>query len=270
MTHLVAKVSKYIRIYRLFFKNSVMLLAAHRFNLLMSAMANVIWTLGQLFALQFLFEKIDTFDGWTFNELVLLLAFGQIYVYSAFVIFDGNFKQLPKKIIHGQLDRLLTRPINIKFFISFEEVSIAQIIPMFVTIIPLMLYATSNIGDVNPYLFIQAFLLTLLGTFVFFLISFAIAGLNFIWDNTQSLKEVIVNGGSDMNRVPLNILPSGIQMFFTFIIPIAFVSYYPVLVIKEEVSIFEPLILITPLAILLYYLGKLTWAIGLRRYSGVG
>ena len=131
---------RYFRIYKIFFTSSVMLLAAHRFNLLMSSVANVIWTLGQLLALSFLFDQIDNFDGWTFYELLLLLSFGQIYVYSAFLIYDNNFKSLPQKNhlwrigsthgqtseyqIHGFIRKSISRPDHSNVCNSYTSNSI--------------------------------------------------------------------------------------------------------------------------------------------------
>ncbi|MDQ7020400.1 MAG: ABC-2 family transporter protein [Candidatus Dojkabacteria bacterium] len=92
-------IKRYLKLYSLFIKVSIVELMSHRFNLMMSALANIVWTMGQLISLKFLFSKIDTFQGWEFKDMILLLVFSQIYVYLFVIIFFKNFRELPKKLI---------------------------------------------------------------------------------------------------------------------------------------------------------------------------
>ena len=121
---------------------------------------------------------------------------------------------------------------------------------MFVTVIPLILYSLSGIPPKPLGNYLLAVLVIFLGIVIFYFISLAMGGVSFIYENTQTLKEVLVNGGSDMNRVPLNILPRFAQLLLTFVVPVAFVSYYPVLIVKNEVGLLEVLSLGLPLLLI--------------------
>ena len=59
-------------------------------------------------------------------------------------------------------------------------------------------------------------------------------------------------------------------MIFTFIIPIAFIAYYPSLVILEPGNV-PPLSWISPLfGLVFFYLSYKFWMLGVRKYDFTG
>ncbi len=261
---------RYLRIYKLYFTNSAMLLLSHRFNFIMSAIANIIWTIGQIVTLRFMFTRIDSFDGWTFGELLLLLGFGQILFYVAFMLFETNLDNLPDKIISGSLDRYLSRPLNIKFQLSFEQILIAQIIPSLTTIVPLISYGIIQTENISLTNFLYAFTIIFIALIDYYFFSSMFSAINFFVDKGQEAKEMFVYGSLDLNRIPLNIFPKIIRYSLTFLVPIAFVSYYPVLIIKNQESFLSVLAMELILFIITFFLSKYAWSEGLKRYSGAG
>lgn len=259
---------KYIRIYKMFVINSAMNLLAHRFDLVLSAVANIIWTLGQLLALSVISERSSNFAGWGLADLALLLALGQGFVYSAFIVYDANFRELPKKIIRGELDFMLTKPVSIKFLASFEKVSIAQIIPWLVSVLPLLAYGLRGVTDFNLTTYAEIFILQFMGILIAFFFSLALAGLSFFMENTDALREYVIGGIADTNRVPLNLFPRALELTLVFVIPVAWASYFPAQIARGEMD-FAPLLL-GALGILavMYFISKIVWHYGLKRYAG--
>ena len=270
MRLLADDMKRYLKIYFIFVKNSFQLFLSHRFNFLMGITANIIWTISQLISLRFLFDKISTFQGWSFQDLILLLAFGQIYVYTSVLIYDSNISDLPKKIISGAFDRMLTKPININFLSSFETVAIAQFIPMITTVTPLLLYGLAGRHSLTLASLLFAFLFIILGNIAFYLLTLALIGLTFFVENALSIKDFITQRTSDLSRIPTDYFPKAIRYIITYAIPLAFVTYYPALVIRGRVDPILPLTSLLLLTILFYYLGHVIWQKGLKNYSGVG
>lgn len=236
----------------------------------MGILANTVWTVSQLISLRFLFDKINSFQGWSFPDLILLLAFGQIYVYGSYMIYDVNLSNLPKKIISGDFDRMLTKPINIKFLSSFETIAVTQLIPMVVTVAPLLIYGLVGRESLTIPLVLSAFGLCLLGIIAFYFLSLALIGLTFFVENAQSLKEFLTQRSTDLSRIPVSFFPKGIQYTLTFVIPLAFVTYYPVLVVQGKLNPLLPATLAVLLTLVFYFLQKWIWKKGLINYSGVG
>lgn len=261
---------RYLKIYLLFVRNSLQLFMSHRFNFLMGITANIIWTVSQLISLRFLFDKIGTFQGWSFRDLVLLLGFGQIYVYTSFLIYDNNISELPKKIISGAFDRMLTKPINIKFLSSFETIAIAQFIPMIATVIPLLIYGFAGRQNLTISSILIASLFVILGNIAFYLLTLTIIGLTFFIENAQSIKEFITQRSVDLSRIPTDYFPKIIRYIITYAIPLAFVTYYPAMVIRGQINSLIPLTSLLVLIVIFYLLGHAIWQKGLKNYSGVG
>lgn len=264
------KYFRYVKIYLVLIKASVQLFMAHRFNFFMGVVANILWTVSQLISLQYLFTKIPNFQGWSMADLVLLLGFGQIFVYCSYAIFDLNLDKLLEKIIKGQFDRLLTKPVNIMFMASFEEISVATILPITTTVTPLIIYGLLGQTTLTLLGITQAFLVIILGVITLYFLSLAMSGLTFYFEDVQALKEFFILRTNDFARIPLSFFPQVIQYALTFVIPIAFVAYYPVLVVKEQVSIVFVLLLEIVLLLMFSQVARLVWRNGLKHYSGIG
>lgn len=236
----------------------------------MSAVANILWTLSQVFVLNFLFTRINTFDGWVFGELVLLLAFMQVFFYSYSIVYDANLSRLSKKIIRGEFDRMLTKPLNIIFQASFEQVSLPQIIPMFLTVFPLIIFGFSNLSGLNNLYILQAFIILTISLILVYFFCVAISGLAFFVDEGSQVKEILINSVTSFNQIPLTVFPDFVKYLSTVIVPVGFVSFYPVAIIKGLYN-FE-IILLFEIILIIFWIGcaKIIWRAGMKLYAGVG
>lgn len=262
--------AKYLKIYLLFVKNSLQLFMSHRFNFFMGIAANLIWTVSQLISLRFLFDKINTFQGWGFPDIVLLLGLGNIYYYTSFLVYDVNLSDLPRKIITGQFDRMLTKPINVKFLSSFELIMVAQFLPMSTIAIPMILFGLIGRQALTIGQILAAALILSLGIIAFYFLTLALIGLTFFIENASSLKDFATQRTAELTRIPISFFPKVVQGILSFIIPLAFVAYYPALVIRGQITPTKPILLVSAITIVFYFLQKFIWKKGLINYSGVG
>lgn len=268
MKGMVGEIIRYIKIYWLYFKQSVMVFMSHRFNLIMSAVGNFVWTFGQLISMRFLFSKLPEIQGWSFHDLVVLLAFGQCAVYISFIFFEANLSRIGGKIIKGELDNKLVKPISIMFQLSFEDVLVAQIIPMFITVIPLFIYGFSGVGGISVTNLIMGGVILLLGLIIKYYSLVIVSGLFFWVDRTHIFS--IYAETREFNRVPPSLFPKWIENAFTYIIPVLFVSYYPLIIAKGEASISKVLTMESCVLLFMVLFSVIIWRKGLKRYSGVG
>jgi len=261
---------RYIKIYWLFFKTSWQIFMSHRFNFLMGIVANILWTLSQLITLRFLFFKVNSFIDWSMGDLVLLLGLGQIYVYFSWMVFEPNFSDLFRKINTGAFDRMLTKPVNIKFLASFEKVMVSQLLPTITTVIPLIIYGLKTRQVFNLMDFGLALIVCFLGIVAMYLLGLAMSGLIFLFEDIQSVRDLLTMQITELSRVPLSVFPKLIQQSLTFVIPLAFIAYFPVQIIRNQMD-FLPVVFVEMLMIAVFYsLSRFTWKIGLKHYSGVG
>ena len=83
------------------------------------------------------------------------------------------------------------------------------------------------------------------------------------------VRNVFTDGGKHMAQYPIGIFQKGMVLFFTFIIPYAFVNYYPLLYFigKKDNLLYG----FSPLLVTLYLIPCiLVFKLGMKRYSSVG
>ena len=81
---------------------------------------------------------------------------------------------------------------------------------------------------------------------------------------------VIIFRFKDFAKYPASIFNTVFRVIFTFVIPIAFVAYYPSLAVLQPDSM--PLLtMLSPLiGILFFYLSYKFWMLGVRKYDFTG
>ena len=261
---------RYLKIYWLFFASSWQLFLSHRFDFFMGVVANILWTLSQLVALQFLFVKVKSFGDWSMGDLVLLLGMGQVYVYTSWLLFEHNFSALFNKINSGAFDRMLTKPVNIKFMATMERVTVSQLLPMMTTVVPLIVYGLSMRQELHLVDFGLAMVVCFLGIVAMYLLGLTLSGLIFFFEDIQSVRDLLTMQITELSRVPLSVFPKLLQQILTFVIPLAFIAYYPVMIIRNQASFISVFVIEIMIVLVLYFLSKITWKEGLKHYSGVG
>lgn len=268
MKVMVGEIIRYTKIYWLYFKQSLMLFMTHRFNLIMSVVGNFVWTFGQIISMRFLFTKLPAIQGWTFHDLVLLLVFGQCAVYLSFVFFESNLAKIGGKIIRGELDSKLVKPISIMFQLSFEDVLVAQIIPMFITVIPLFFYGLSGVAEITIWKLLMGFVVPIMGLIIKYYTLVIVSGL-FFWVDRLHIFSIYTEL-REFNRVPPTLFPKWVENVFTYVIPVLFVSYYPLMVSKGVFGFLKILVMESCVLLFMMLSSLFVWKKGIKRYSGIG
>ena len=184
-------------------------------------------------------------------------------------VFARGLDKFDDLIIEGGFDRILLRPKNIIIQILYNESDFVKASRLIQAIIILIISLIKLNIKWNIFKIVCIFLMLLSGILVFFSLFLLAASYCFITVQGLEVRNVFTDGGKHMAQYPIGIFSKGFVYFFTFIIPYAFVNYYPLLfVIGKSDNIyyaFSPLILfiyIIPCIIVFY--------LGVKRYSSVG
>jgi ABC-2 type transport system permease protein len=106
-------------------------------------------------------------------------------------------------------------------------------------------------------------------------ISLAIATCSFWFVRVDTLRWVVMSLEQDFTRYPISIYGRGVQIVLAFVLPFAFMNYFPATYFLQKAEIglhLNPAVgLLTP-AIGLAWLGAAYafWIFGLRHYQGTG
>ncbi len=260
---------RHLRIIKIYFRDGISTLAAYRFNLILSGMANLLWVLGQVYYLNFIFEKVNTFDGWSKTDVILLFGLMQCFVYLMFIFTWESFANFYTKITSGEFDAMLLKPLNSKFMLTFQTISVTQIITGVLTVGPLIGIGLSGIQGITFLGLISAFLLFVIAISMMYFISLLLVSITFFIGDSSSLFELVIGTGAEGVKLPQTIFPTIVQALFTFLIPVAFIAYYPTLILKNIENPLPLILFALLLATIFYFLQKIFWNLGLKRYSGI-
>ena len=113
------------------------------------------------------------------------------------------------------------------------------------------------------------------GALIDFGINLAIATASFWFTRIDSLRWVFMSLEQEFSRYPISIYQRGVRLVLAFVLPFAFMNYFPAtyLLHKSEDGLhLNPAIgLLTPLVgVVVFVAAYLFWRIGLDRYQGTG
>ena len=240
----------------------------YRASFIFSFLSQILVFFSYYFVIISLFLRFNNIKGFTMYEV--LFCFSIIQFGFAFnEVFARGLDKFDDLIIEGGFDRILLRPKNIIIQILYNESDFVKASRLIQAIIILIISLIKLNIKWNIFKIVCIFLMLLSGILVFFSLFLLAASYCFITVQGLEVRNVFTDGGKHMAQYPIGIFSKGFVYFFTFIIPYAFVNYYPLLfVIGKSDNIyyaFSPLILfiyIIPCIIVFY--------LGVKRYSSVG
>lgn len=220
------------------------------------------------FVILALFSKFDNIKGFSMYEV--LLCFSIIQFGFAFnEVFARGVDQFDKLIISGKFDLLLLRPKNIILQVLLNDSDFVKVSRLIQTLI-VMIIALCNLHiEYNVIKILTLLLMFISAIIIFFGVLILAASYCFVTIQGLEVRNVITNGGKSMAEYPIGIFNKGFVFVFTFIIPYAFVNYYPLLYFLGKSD--NILYAFSPLLVIIYLIPCiLAFNLGVKKYSSVG
>lgn len=237
--------------------------------ILMSA-AYCIQTAAEFFSLWVLLDRFHEVGGWHLAEVALL--YGMINISLALAECSSRgFDQFYLLLKSGGFDILLLRPRNTILQIAGLELHLMRVGRLIQGGVVLVwairsLPATWGLDPLALTLF------AILGGACFFCgLLLSQATLAFWTTETLELMNILTFGGTEAGRYPMSIYNGWFRTFFTFIIPLACVNYFPALTILQRegaspwVGWVSPFVCLTFLGVTIAF-----WNVGVRHYRSTG
>ena len=247
--------------------------AQFRGTFVLQLLAHTVHYGSDLIGLWILIDKFERIGTWSGLEVVLLLAFTRLSYGIANFFGRFSFRSLSWDIRQGDFDDVLIRPLSpavyyvLKrlefydlYFIVFNAGVLAfLLIWMHIAFTPVtMLWLLLAIAGSS---LIQLSLIMLANSTAFWFIS------------SGAFEYFVVNQSSAFVNYPLSIYPRVLQVFLTFVLPWAFVGFFPVqYFLGKDDLLFHPMFqFLTPaVGAFLFGLALITWRLGIRRYQSTG
>jgi ABC-2 type transport system permease protein len=227
----------------------------------------VLYSLGQLagtlFTLNVLYSKGYRFRGWTQDESYLVVALFTLMDGVTSSALNPNLSKIVAHVQRGSLDFILLKPIDAQFQLSTRNLT-PWGFPNICFAIALMLYAGTRIG-LPPYAYALGIIPALLAVAILYSLWFAVGTTTIwftkIWNATEVLRAFIEAG-----KYPMGAYSLGFQFFFTFVLPVAFLTTVPAEIMRGSRS--PTFILVeAALAGCLFLGSRLFWKTALRSYT---
>jgi ABC-2 type transport system permease protein len=227
----------------------------------------------ELASIFILFNRFSSLDGWSVGEIAFL--YGLVTVsFALHEVVAQSFEDFSLMVRQGEFDRILLRPITPIVQVLASDFQLKRLGRALTGIVALVLglarvHITWTLGKV-----IYFPVVILSGVLLFAAIDL-IGGTLCFWTVERSeAMNVFTYGGVFMSSYPIQIYQAWIRRTFTFIIPIAFVAYYPGLYflgrtdplgLPRFISFLTPLVTLAFCAIALWF-----WEWGVRHYQSTG
>lgn len=219
-----------------------------------------------------LFARFGNVKGWSLPEVAFF--YGTVNV--AFALSDAlgrGFDLFGRLVKSGDFDRLLLRPRTTILQILGFEFTLKRI-GRFIQGAAVLIWSLFALGLHWSAAHIVLYLFTICGVVVLFLSLLIIQATISFWTvETLEIMNILTYGGVETAQFPLSLYHRFFRRFFTFVVPLACVSFYPISQILGRVSSALPLWFpwTAPLAGFFFFgLSLLFWRFGVRHYTSTG
>lgn len=240
----------------------------YKASFIISFLSQILVFFSYYFVIISLFSKFDNIKGFTLYEVLLCFSVIQLG-YSISEVFARGIDKFDNLIINGTFDQLLIRPKNIILQVLMTDADFIKLSRLIQAII-VMVIALINLDiDYTVLRVICLMLMIISAVVIFFSLFVMAASYCFITVQGLEVRNVFTEGGKHLAQYPIGVFKKGFVYFFTFIIPYAFVNYYPLLYFigksDNHLYAFSPLIVFLYLipCIIIFYKG-------VKHYASVG
>jgi len=245
----------------------------YRVSFALQALGQAMATFVDFIALMLLFGRFPTLAGWSFGEVAFLYGLGGI----AFGISDmlcGGFDQLSIAIQTGAFDRVLTRPVGTFSQTLASDFQVRRIGRILQAAVAFAIALTLVDVDWTPARAFVTVTAVISGVVIFSAIWVIGAAVTFWTVQTSEVTNSFTYGGSAFVENPLSIYAGWLRRFFTFVVPLAFVTYLPALFILDRpdpLSLPRALQFLSPVvAAAFFFVARWAWSFGVRHYQSTG
>jgi ABC-2 type transport system permease protein len=220
-----------------------------------------------------LLSRFSAIGGWTLAEVAFLYGTSAVS-FSLAELFVGAFEDFDRWVVLGEFDRILIRPLPVVFQMLTGEFPLRRLGRLTQGAIALAaaFVLLQPQWDTAQWLF---FPVMLIGGMVFFMAVFILAATMSFWSpQTHEVANIFTYGGQFMTSYPMHIYEAWMRSVFTFLIPMAFINYYPSLYLLGKpyppgmpawVPLLSPVV-----ALLVFRVALAAWRIGVTHYQSTG
>ena len=223
-----------------------------------------------------LFARVPHLAGWSLAEVAFLYGTSGVsfYLGDAFV---SQVERVGQYVKSGQFDSMLVRPLGPLFQLCASDFAFRRLGKLFQALIVLVV-AIRALDDVSWTWGRVAMVFVMIGAGAVIFSSIWVAGfaLTFWALDSDEVVNSFTYGGNYATQYPVAVFGPWIRRMLIFLVPTAFVNYFPVLYVLDRpssdllglpawVRCASPLV-----AVLCVVVARALWSAGIRHYRSTG
>jgi ABC-2 type transport system permease protein len=254
----------YFDVLKTIFKNNIVREFIYRSNTIALTVADLIWVVVEFAFFDVIYSNIGNVNGWSKEQTFFFLG---IFISSDALFttfFQRSFWNFPYLVSQGDLDILLTKPVNAAFLATFKELNFSQIINLVLGFYIIHHYGNAAGFDGGIAWFGVVFWI-FIGLITQYLMRFWFSIWSFWLDRGVTVSRLYYQFYALANK-PDGLYPVGVRFLIKTALPFAFMGSIPAKVLTHRGSPFDYVLV---LGVLVAYGGFVVvlWKAGLRRYQ---
>ena len=246
----------------------------YRVDALLRSLAVFLREATGIIVVYFTLLKFDNLNGWNIYEMLFLFSL-LFLTYGIMIIFFTGLRDFGKMIRSGGFDRYILRPRGILFQIIFVNSDWFAAIGHGGLGIVLFLISAGRVGiRWDAFTAVYYFFAVIGGVLIQGAVFLLLASLNIYLLQTDSLKDLLYWNMRKFAGYPISVFHRGIQILMIYVMPFAFVNYFPAqyLLRKSDMAGYPEIFLyLTPVVgAVMYILAYLFWRYSLKFYKSSG
>lgn len=224
-------------------------------------------------AIIIMFSHIEAFGGFSIAQIALLYAMSGFALGVADMLI-GNAEALGRRIRDGSFDQMLVRPVPAVVQVAADRFAIRRIgrIAQSTAVLAWAVWAAPIDWSVARVAVLAGGMAC--GAVIFCSVFVMGGAFQVFAGDAAEVSNAFTYGGNTLTQYPLTIYPNELVKGVTFIVPLAFVNWYPglyVLGMEDPFGLPGWLRFASPVAALAFVAAAGTfWRVAIRRYRSTG
>lgn len=220
-----------------------------------------------------IFGQVRELAGWSVTEVAFLYGTSSLSFHLGDV-FISQVERAPQRIRAGTFDSLLVRPLGPLFQLCADDFAFRRTGKL-VQATAVLVYAVATLDLAwTPARVAVLVGMIVAGTAIFGAIWVVTSSLTFWMIEAGEVMNAFTYGSSYATEYPLQILGKWLRRLLTFVVPAAFVNYFPSLYVLGKTDPFGSpgwVRFVSPLvAVVLVVVARATWNTAVRHYRSTG
>ncbi len=215
---------RYLKVLRLFWLTAIAAELEYRLNFLIATFTSIANLVGSIFGLSLFYRNGYTFQGWSWDEAIIVLGLFTLLQGFSATFLVPNLNSIVKQVEQGTLDFVLLKPISSQFWLSTKTISPWGLPDLLFGVI-LIVYAGVNL-ELNLQNYLASLIPLGFGIIILYSLWFILGATSIWFVKVYNVTEVL-RGLLEAGRYPMIAYPTVYRFFFTFIVPVAFLTTVP-------------------------------------------